>query len=180
MRKNPFWRFLKPEDHLQYQVCQYITLQYPDVRYYHTPNEGKRSAFERFLISILGVKSGVPDLVVPVARHGYHGLYLELKTGTKKPTLNQKNWLSYLRDQGYRATWLNDFDKIRELLDWYLGSWALRSMGPFPKYLLRDAALPGTSLEVVQHKPDEVRKARYEFDTIHAGKYRYKFIREIE
>lgn len=61
-----------------------------------------------------GKKAGVPDLCLPVARGGYAGLYLEMKTyqirlnKTKAPTRTptklteeQEWWHGMLRQQGY-------------------------------------------------------------------------------
>ena len=50
-----------------------------------------------------GVKAGVPDICLPVARNGYHGLYIELKAGKNTATQNQKRWLNFLNSQGYKA-----------------------------------------------------------------------------
>ena len=49
-----------------------------------------------------GRKAGVPDLVLPVARHEYHGLFIEMKRqrgGSVSP--EQKDWHHALREQGY-------------------------------------------------------------------------------
>ena len=60
---------------------------------FHVPNGGKRSIAEAARFRRMGVKAGVPDLVLPVARGQYHGLYIELKAhgGTASP--NQKIWI---------------------------------------------------------------------------------------
>lgn len=50
-----------------------------------------------------GLKKGVPDLCLPVARKGYHGLYLELKRFGGKLSEDQKWWLDQLNAQGYLA-----------------------------------------------------------------------------
>lgn len=50
---------------------------------FHIPNEGKRSPWTGARMRSEGLKSGVPDLCLPVARSGYHGLYIELKAGKK-------------------------------------------------------------------------------------------------
>lgn len=37
-----------------------------------------------------GVKAGVPDICLPVARNGYHGLHIELKAGkTQQPRIRK-------------------------------------------------------------------------------------------
>ena len=44
---------------------------------YHVPNEGKRT--NGAVLKAMGLKSGVPDVCLPVASHNFHGLYLEMK-----------------------------------------------------------------------------------------------------
>lgn len=46
---------------------------------YHIPNEGKRSRTGGQRAVAEGLKSGVPDICLPVARGGAHGLYIEMK-----------------------------------------------------------------------------------------------------
>ena len=46
---------------------------------FHIPNGGYRNKAEAAHLKAQGVRPGVPDLCVPVARHGYHGLYIEMK-----------------------------------------------------------------------------------------------------
>ena len=46
---------------------------------HHVPNGGSRNKIEAARLRAQGVKSGVPDLCLPVARGGNHGLYIELK-----------------------------------------------------------------------------------------------------
>lgn len=67
-----------------------------------------------------GVKAGVPDLHLPVARGGYHGLYIELKVGSNKPTQLQKKWLSNLNEQGYLAVVCYGWQQAAEQLINYL------------------------------------------------------------
>ena len=51
-----------------------------------------------------GVKAGVPDLCLPVARGQYHGLYIELKRQRGGRTSDhQSEWLDALSAQGYKA-----------------------------------------------------------------------------
>jgi hypothetical protein len=64
---------------------------------------GKRYSPEAMKLKAEGLKSGVPDLCLPVARGGYHGLYIEMKRGDNKPTENQTKMLDALAAQGYLA-----------------------------------------------------------------------------
>ena len=68
---------------------------------YHVPNEGKRSPREGACLAKMGLKRGVPDICLPVARGGYHGLYIELKVGKNKPTPDQEAYLQALEREGY-------------------------------------------------------------------------------
>jgi hypothetical protein len=52
----------------------------PDV-YLHgrVPNDGLRPTVTAARLTTEGVRRGVPDICLPVARGGYHGVYIELK-----------------------------------------------------------------------------------------------------
>lgn len=52
-----------------------------------------------------GLKRGVPDMLLPVARGGYHGLFIELKDDEKPSRVSpeQREWLRQLAAQGYAA-----------------------------------------------------------------------------
>lgn len=79
-----------------------IRQRYPELKLlYHIPNERKCSPQEGTRLKRMGVKAGVPDLCLPVGKGRYHGLYIELKTKTGKPTEPQKWWQSQLTEQNY-------------------------------------------------------------------------------
>jgi hypothetical protein len=74
------------------------------------PNGGHRHALVARKMKQEGVRAGVPDLCLPVARQGFHGLYIEMKaTGRKTKTgmggvdPKQKQWIERLRSEGYRV-----------------------------------------------------------------------------
>ena len=63
----------------------YRTGLMPELQYmYHVPNGGKRDKATAAVLKRQGVKAGVPDIMLPAARAGYHGLYIELKAGETK------------------------------------------------------------------------------------------------
>ena len=56
----------------------YRTEIMPELQYmYHVPNGGKRDKATAAVLKRQGVKAGVPDIMLPAARAGYHGLYIE-------------------------------------------------------------------------------------------------------
>lgn len=67
-----------------------------------------------------GVKAGVPDICLPVARNGYHGLYIELKAGKNKATKNQEKWQVFLNDQGYYAVICYGWREAAKVIEEYL------------------------------------------------------------
>ena len=68
---------------------------------HHIPNGGTRDPVEAKHLKQQGVKRGVPDLCLPVARGAYHGLYIEMKTESGRATADQKWWGEQLTRQGY-------------------------------------------------------------------------------
>ena len=87
---------------------------------YHIPNGGKRDVIEAKHLKAQGVKSGVPDLHLPVSRKGYNGLYIEMKTDIGRPTENQKWWIEKLNIQGNYAVVCHSWEEARKCLIWYL------------------------------------------------------------
>ena len=87
---------------------------------FHIPNEGKRSQWTGARMRSEGLKSGVPDLCLPVSRSGYHGLYIELKAGKNKPTANQLAWLEALEAQGYKTAVCYGWEAAKTVIENYL------------------------------------------------------------
>lgn len=76
--------------------------KYPELQLlHHIPNGGKRSKGEAGRFRAEGVKAGIPDLCLPVARSGFHGLYIEMKRQGGKVSQEQDRWLNSLDKQGY-------------------------------------------------------------------------------
>lgn len=87
---------------------------------FHVPNGGSRNKLEAARLKRQGVKAGVPDICLPVARGGFHGLFIELKYGKNKATDRQAEWLDALRRQGYLAVQCVGWDIAREVITKYI------------------------------------------------------------
>jgi len=73
------------------------------IPFYHVPNGGQRNLIEGAKFKRLGVRPGVPDICIPRARKGYHGLYIELKrTQGGRLTPHQLHWQRILKNEGYK------------------------------------------------------------------------------
>ena len=103
------------------QWCQYRYGTYPELELlYHVPNGGRRDKAEAAALKRQGVKAGVPDLVLPVARGGFHGLYIELKAPGGSVQKSQKEYIAKLEQQGYLAQVRIGWQAAVELLSDYL------------------------------------------------------------
>lgn len=96
--------------------------RYPELRWlYAIPNAAKRSVVTASIMKAQGMKSGVPDLCLPVARKGYHGLYIEMKKKKNSTTSdNQREWIEGLYKNGYMAVICKGADEAIKTIEWYL------------------------------------------------------------
>jgi hypothetical protein len=73
---------------------------------YHVPNGGHRAKAVAAKLKAQGVKAGIPDLVLPMARGGYFGLYIEFKAtppNAAPVSAEQHERIRKLNEQGYLA-----------------------------------------------------------------------------
>lgn len=89
----------RSESQEQQAVIKYCDLKHIPI--FHIPNGGSRNAREAANLKKQGVRPGIPDLMLPVAKQGYHGLFIEMKVGYNKPTENQEKWMDLLSKNGY-------------------------------------------------------------------------------
>lgn len=95
--------------------------KYPELNLlFHIPNGGSRNKLEAYNLKKQGVKPGVPDLCLPVARGGYHGLFIEMKAGKNTTSTNQDEWIRNLKEQGYCAAVCYGFEQAKDLIIEYL------------------------------------------------------------
>ena len=87
------------------------------------PNGGDRHPAVAAKLKAEGVKSGVPDIVLPVARGGYFGLIIEMKrqTGGRTST-NQNRWIKDLEAQGYAVHIARGWISAKEIIEEYLAA----------------------------------------------------------
>jgi len=102
--------------------CGYSTGAHPELAHvFAIPNGGHRHKATAAKLKAEGVKAGVPDLFLPVARGGYHGLFMETKIKPNKPTAKQVDWLDALQQLGYAAEVCYGYEGLVECVNWYLG-----------------------------------------------------------
>ena len=84
------------------------------------PNGGQRDAKTGAKMKREGVKRGVPDICLPVARGGHNGLFIELKFGKNKATKEQREWSYKLVEQGYIVATCWGFEWAKDAIEEYL------------------------------------------------------------
>lgn len=103
--------------------CELRAHQDPRWRYILAiPNGGHRDIRVAAKLKAEGVRRGIPDLFLAVASRGYHGLWIELKVGKNRESVEQMDWKVNLTDNGYCCMTVRDYpDRVVELILWYLG-----------------------------------------------------------
>lgn len=94
---------------------------YPYLQRLHCSLNGvKLSKTQARIAKGQGMLRGVPDLFLPVPRCGLHGLYIEMKHGSNKPTVEQKQFLDDSHKLGFATAVCYSADEaIREIMDYY-------------------------------------------------------------
>ena len=110
------------EQQCLFRWAAYQSGKYPELcMLYHIPNGGKRSKSEAIRFRAEGVKPGVPDICFPVARCGYHGLYIELKRRKGGVvSYEQMGWIRGLEREGYCARVCRGWEEAMQVLMAYM------------------------------------------------------------
>lgn len=114
----------KESEH-QASLIRWAQLQrgkYPELALlFHIPNGGTRDPVEAAHLKAQGVKKGVSDLFLPVARRGYHGLFIEMKRPHGRVSPEQQLFGDNVTKQGYLFHIAYGWEAARGALEWYLG-----------------------------------------------------------
>ena len=113
------------EGNEQTAFFRWLELQHPDVFAvtYHTPNGGHRSKSEGGRLKGQGVKAGVPDVCIAIAKGGYFGLYVEFKATPPHDSAvssSQYDWLINLEKNGYKSVVCKGLDSLIAEVEAYL------------------------------------------------------------
>jgi hypothetical protein len=94
---------------------------YPELcMMFHVPNGGSRNQIEAKHLKISGVKSGVPDIFLPVPRGNVHGLWIEMKSETGTLSGQQRSWMTALREYGYSVAICFSAEEAMQIIKLYL------------------------------------------------------------
>lgn len=104
--------------------------KYPELELmFAVPNGSNKSFTARGKFKAEGLKPGVPDIFLPVAKGVYHGLFIEmkpkpnkvLKIAKRQPEEPQKRYIKALNGQGYLALVCYGWEVAVDEIERYMG-----------------------------------------------------------
>jgi len=111
------------EDDLQKEVKKYIEAKYPTVFFIHVPNGGKRSKAEAGIFKAMGVKAGIPDILIFDSgndKYSHHkGLSIELKNRNGVVSDKQFECMEELTKRNWRCVVCWNMEEIILVLNNY-------------------------------------------------------------
>lgn len=109
------------EHHLQVECVKWFRLKHhKDGIIYAIPNGGVRDNTTATKLKMEGALSGIPDLHIPVPRHGYGSLYIEMKNGKAgRLSEHQKVVIEQLRNLGNKVEVVRTVDDFMAVVNDY-------------------------------------------------------------
>lgn len=115
----------KDEEH-QHQSAFFTILRlnyrrFPELRFiFAVPNAAKRNPPLAAYLVAEGLTAGVPDVIVPMPRRGYHAAFIENKIGNNKMSPAQIKFRDFLIGEGYFVKACYSVTEQTKTLEWYL------------------------------------------------------------
>lgn len=109
------------EHALQVQCVKWFRMRFPGALIYAIPNGGYRTKTTAGLMRAEGQTAGILDLHIPIARYGYHSMYVEMKNG-KRGMLSelQKEMIAKLESYGNKVAVCHSFEEFVKETESYL------------------------------------------------------------
>ena len=109
------------EHALQVQCVKWFRMRFPGALIYAIPNGGYRTKTTAGLMRAEGQTAGILDLHIPIARYGYHSMYVEMKNG-KRGMLSelQKEMIAKLESYGNKVAVCHTFEEFVKETESYL------------------------------------------------------------
>lgn len=111
--------------------------KYPELKYmFSIPNGFYSTAGQKSKMKVEGLKSGVPDIMLPVKKliNGkfeyspaittilYSGLFIEMKSAKGVVSEEQEDYIDFLTKQGYKCEVCYSWTSARDVITNYLGN----------------------------------------------------------
>ena len=103
------------------RICRLHENIYPALRLmFAVPNGQKRDIRIARILQAEGARPGVPDIILPAARHGHHGFAIEFKRPGEKPTKTQIDYHALMIFEGWKVEVHTDADRAWQAMRSYL------------------------------------------------------------
>ncbi len=97
-----------------------IWMRLKKIPHYSIPNQGTRTAIQAQGLIKEGMWPGASDLFICRMAKGFGGFYVELKDRGEKPKASQVHFMEFMKKEGYRAEWFDNFDEAAKAIECYL------------------------------------------------------------
>lgn len=111
------------EHDLQVQCVNWFRLVHPEYArlLMAIPNGGQRNSIVAAKMKAEGVQAGCPDLFLAVAKHKFHGLWIEMKNGKAgRVSDKQTEMIQLLWNEGYDCRIARSFEDFEQIVTDYL------------------------------------------------------------
>ena len=110
------------ESNEQIAAMEWLRMKHPDIALHtmHIGNERKATYYMGYIMKQMGVLKGASDLFMAWPNGGYHGLFIEVKSLTGKPTPDQKAFIQRMVDKGYYACICYGAEEVISTMKYYI------------------------------------------------------------
>ncbi len=110
------------EENIQMACVKWFEYQYPQYSrlLHHSPNGGFRNSREAGRFKAMGTRAGFADLVLLLPRHGFHALFIEMKTAKGTQSESQKTFQKSVTEAGYDYRICRGFEEFTAIIAEYL------------------------------------------------------------
>lgn len=112
------------ETQIQIQCINWFRQQYRAIYdagcLIHIANERQCSMRRGKELKDMGVRKGIPDLCLFMARKGFHGLFIEMKAPHEYPRPEQRQIMAMLEREGYKCVVCRSLEEFRTIINDYL------------------------------------------------------------
>lgn len=110
------------ESRIQTACVEWFRYRYPRKAgvFFSVPNGGHRDKITGAVLKREGALAGVSDLLLLVARGGFHGLCIEMKTPKGRQRESQRRFEAHVADEGYLYRVCRSVDEFIETVEDYM------------------------------------------------------------
>lgn len=110
------------ESNEQIAAMDWLRSQHPEIALHtlHIGNERKASYYAGYIMKRMGVLKGASDLFMAWPNGGYHGMFIEVKSLTGRPSPEQKAFIQRMIDVGYYACICYGADEVINTMKYYI------------------------------------------------------------